>query len=183
MSRGLASRRRVSSYDPPARDRPELLAWCEPGGRATVLSRGRIADHRRQRLPPEALHVEQALAFGACGEASMARPLLVNPDLPRLFRQGSRSQRSRVRSETVPQCTLPSSRSVATSWSALSYWRRWRCRSSPDWPTRRRFRGPTCPRAGRPHRPRGNEPEARAGLRPPLPPLRARGLDRSSAPL
>ena len=36
----------------------------------------------------ERSHVEQALTSGACDVVSMARPLLANPDLPRLFRQG-----------------------------------------------------------------------------------------------
>ena len=33
-------------------------------------------------------YVEQALASGGCDVVSMARPLLANPDLPRLFEQG-----------------------------------------------------------------------------------------------
>jgi 2,4-dienoyl-CoA reductase-like NADH-dependent reductase (Old Yellow Enzyme family) len=33
-------------------------------------------------------YIEQALTSGACDMVSMARPLLANPDLPRLFRQG-----------------------------------------------------------------------------------------------
>ena len=33
-------------------------------------------------------YIEKALTSGACDMVSMARPLLANPDLPRLFRQG-----------------------------------------------------------------------------------------------
>jgi 2,4-dienoyl-CoA reductase-like NADH-dependent reductase (Old Yellow Enzyme family) len=36
----------------------------------------------------ERSYVEQALTSGSCDMVSMARPLLANPELPQLFRQG-----------------------------------------------------------------------------------------------
>ena len=59
--------------------------------------------------------IRDALESGACDAVTIARPLVANPDLPRLFAAGRTARRARARTATSASSTSSRARSAATT--------------------------------------------------------------------